>query len=292
MLTEFEDISQAIKDIRSIEDQLWESENKFRGIFLCSPDAIGYCSLDGFILNVNPAFCKLTGYNEEELHVMRYQDITPPEYHAMEAEKLNLVLQGAESVHYEKEYFSKSGCRVPITVTAFIVSSRNRDCVGFAAVIRDTTQIRSLNTSLGQQTKLLSQLLEASADAIIISYDYGKYSIYNEAALAMWGPARPDLEAEERMRVYGLRVPGESSITKERIPLLRALKGENVKGDILEVKNELHPKGLLVSFSSYPIMSEGCACGAVLIARDVTNLIGTPRSNLSSKEPATDATDT
>ena len=50
-----------ITEQKTIEEVLRLSEEKFRGIFNSSKDAIGYVDMRGILLDVNKAFVRLTG---------------------------------------------------------------------------------------------------------------------------------------------------------------------------------------------------------------------------------------
>ena len=109
-----EQLNNEISERRVVQD-------RFTGLFNSSKDAIGWASRDGTLLDVNSAFCKLTGYSKKELLGKRYQDITPEEYHKYEAKILERLYRTGEPEEYEKEYIRKDGTRVPISLTAFIV---------------------------------------------------------------------------------------------------------------------------------------------------------------------------
>ena len=57
------------------EKAMRETQERFMGIFESSKDAIAYSTLDGFLLDVNASFVKLTGYAREELLTKTYQDL-------------------------------------------------------------------------------------------------------------------------------------------------------------------------------------------------------------------------
>ena len=61
-------ISRDVSERKSAEAALRESEEKFRKTFHVSPDALTVNRLsDGLYVDVNKAFCRLSGYREEEV---------------------------------------------------------------------------------------------------------------------------------------------------------------------------------------------------------------------------------
>lgn len=82
--------------------------------------------LDGKLLRFNRAFETLTGYSREELLTLAYQQLTPEAWHDFEAQQIQKVLDGRETVRYEKEYRRKDGRVIPIE----LVVDAYRDSAG------------------------------------------------------------------------------------------------------------------------------------------------------------------
>jgi PAS domain S-box-containing protein len=129
-------------------------QQRFRGIYESSKDAIGYASLDGRLLDVNDSFAKLTGYTRDEALTKTYQEITPAEYHALEAEIVQHILKTGEPAEYEKAFVRKDGKRVAVVLTVFVVNSTEGRPSGIAAIIKDMTQRKQLEQQFLQAQKM------------------------------------------------------------------------------------------------------------------------------------------
>ena len=122
---------------------------RFESVFRSSRDAIDYLALDGTLLEVNPAYETMTGYSREELiHQKRMYEISPPEYHHLDKQAMARLVKTGEPVEFEKEYIHKSGGRVPVNVTAFVVRGPSGRTEGFAAIIKDITERRRLEREI------------------------------------------------------------------------------------------------------------------------------------------------
>src|SRR6266480_6183538 len=85
----------------------------FRDVFNASPIGIAVETLEGQLLFVNPAFCSMLGFSEEELCKRHCVEFSPPE----DAEKdwaLFQQLRAGLIDHYqmEKRYFRRDGSTV------------------------------------------------------------------------------------------------------------------------------------------------------------------------------------
>ncbi len=56
-----------------------ESKERFQSAFVYAPIGMGIASLEGRILRVNPAFCKMLGYSDTELVRMSWEELIHPE---------------------------------------------------------------------------------------------------------------------------------------------------------------------------------------------------------------------
>ena len=72
-------IAHDITHRKQIENQLRESEARFRGLFEHIASGLAVVSLEGRIIEVNPSFCELLGYSKADLATMTCADVTHPD---------------------------------------------------------------------------------------------------------------------------------------------------------------------------------------------------------------------
>lgn len=92
------------------EEALATSEEAYRTIYERVPVGIVSVDADGTFLRANPAFCRMTGYSEEELRRMRFADLTHPDDVAESLDLLRRMQAGEiESFEIEKRYVRRDG---------------------------------------------------------------------------------------------------------------------------------------------------------------------------------------
>ena len=92
------------------EEALRESEARFRAAFEQGAIAMSIATLDGRLLKVNPAYCTLFGYSEEELTSGSFYTITLPDDLAVNRAGIARIVNGeAFSFRMEKRYIHKDG---------------------------------------------------------------------------------------------------------------------------------------------------------------------------------------
>ncbi len=95
---------------RRAEEELRESERRFRSIFLNAVAGMATLAADGSFLQVNPAFCKMFKYTEAELLGKTTFDITHPADIVLTRRLFSEAAAGQrQAVDYEKRFLCKDG---------------------------------------------------------------------------------------------------------------------------------------------------------------------------------------
>ena len=150
-------IEQDITERKKAEEALEKSEQHYHSIFDNAMDGIGLCTPEGKLVTPNNAFAEITGYSIEELLGMSYKELTPPEYHEMEAEKMKILLESGIPQEYEKEYIRKDGTRIPLLFNVSAICDVNGKPVLFLAILKNMTNIKKAEKMLLEQKEILEQ---------------------------------------------------------------------------------------------------------------------------------------
>jgi PAS domain S-box-containing protein len=96
-------------------------------------------NLDGRIIDANDAFLRMVGYGSDDVISggLRWRDLTPAEFRdADDRREADLTLTGS-CQPYEKEYFHRSGYRVPVLVGGARFEDKSNEGVGFVIDLTD-----------------------------------------------------------------------------------------------------------------------------------------------------------
>lgn len=137
-------IARDISERKRTEEALRQSQ--FQNEFLAKvienssqPFGVGYA--DGRIGLINKAFERLTGYSQDELNTLDWNNtLTPPEWREIERQNLENLLSNDQSVRYEKEYIKKDGSRVPIELLVHLATDIKRNAKYYYSFITDITK--------------------------------------------------------------------------------------------------------------------------------------------------------
>jgi PAS domain S-box-containing protein len=152
--------SRDITQRKRAEAELRLSEEKLRKLYELSPLGIALTGMDGQFLDFNPAFRDICGYTEEELKVIDYWQLTPPEYAEQEAAQLESLRRSGRYGPYEKEYQRKDGRRVPLRLNGMLVQGRDgAPCIW--SIIEDVTAQRAAENEIRRSNAELEQFAYA-----------------------------------------------------------------------------------------------------------------------------------
>src|SRR5919107_496957 len=130
-----------ITERKQAEEELRESEERFRGTFEQATVGIAHVATDGHWLRVNRRLCDIVGYEKEELLGLTFQDITPPDDLEADLGGARRLLAGEiETYSREKRYFRKDGSIVWIYLTVSLVRSPLGEPRYFISVTEDITE--------------------------------------------------------------------------------------------------------------------------------------------------------
>jgi len=154
-------IMRDITERKTAEERIRESERKYRNIVELSPDGIAVMNMKGFVISINPAFSKLTGFSKEELvgkhftklGTLRMRDL--PTY----LKYFRSMIRGRLPDTYEFKYVRKDGSlRSGDARFRFLVEDGRR--VGLQAVLRDITERKKAEETVNKTLAKLKELNE------------------------------------------------------------------------------------------------------------------------------------
>jgi PAS domain S-box-containing protein len=133
---------------------LREREAKVRRLVDANIIGISIIDLGGEIIEANNAFLKMLGYEREDLasgRMPRWMDLTPPEWRAGDAKRVETVKLTGTLQPFEKEYFHKDGSRVPALVGVARLEVTGNQAVAF---VIDLTERKRAEAELAHANRI------------------------------------------------------------------------------------------------------------------------------------------
>jgi len=131
------------------EGELRASEGRFRNAFAQAATGMTLQNLAGDYLEVNRAFCEITGYEEQELIGRNYRSITHPEDVSRNLSGMEKLLTGKiPSLVMQKRYRSKAGKVVWVRNSVSLLRDSQGAPVHFIVLVEDITRRKQAEEAL------------------------------------------------------------------------------------------------------------------------------------------------
>ncbi|MGM0986202.1 MAG: EAL domain-containing protein [Pseudomonadota bacterium] len=169
---------------------LWESEQRYRSLFVYNPDAVFSLDLQGHFLTANAHCAVLTGLPVEEIIGMHFSQFLKPDDLVRVQQKFDITAEGAPS-RYELQIPHRDGSvrRLDVTNLPIVVDRR---ITGVYGIAKDVTERRERETRL----RILERGVQASVNGVLIA-DAGLPDLpivyANDTFLQMTGYSREEV---------------------------------------------------------------------------------------------------
>ena len=142
----------------------WREAQKRRAE-LASSVIVNQCALDGQFIEINPKFCELLGYTEQEFQAVKFQDITHPDDLAADLLQTERLMRGEiPSFTMDKRFVHKNGAPIWMNLTCSIATDEYGKPQYLYAYLQDITARKRAEQQRKQSEQRLRDFAEAASD--------------------------------------------------------------------------------------------------------------------------------
>ena len=217
---------QDITERKLAEEQLRESEARFRSLFHDSVVGMVVAAPSGAFLQVSPAFCEFLGYSEQELLGKTIQSITYPEDWEASSKAIQRALtSGPRLLRLEKRYLHKSGRVIWGEAGATVICDAEGKPSYFITQVLDINERKLAEGELAKQRAILQATIDCLPFNFFAMGCDGRYTMQNAISKTQHG-----------MNVIG-KLPEEVCPNAHDLAIWtennrRAFAGEKVEGEV------------------------------------------------------------
>jgi PAS domain S-box-containing protein len=168
--------------IRDITERK-QKEEESRTILRTAMDGFWLTDTQGNFLEVNDAYCNLTGYSKDELLSMNIRDLEELETQEETARRILKIVQVGRD-RFETRHKCKDGRIIDVEIS---VNCLETDGGRLFVFIRDITQHKQAEEAFRESEERFRSIVETTNDAIISADSSGKIIFWNKAAENIYG---------------------------------------------------------------------------------------------------------
>jgi diguanylate cyclase (GGDEF)-like protein/PAS domain S-box-containing protein len=269
----FQGISRDITDRKQAEEALKASEEKYREILSAIEEGYYEVDLAGNFVFFNDSFCKVLGYNRDELMQTSYKKIYKNPKDVLQT--FNRVYRtGVAEKAADWPAITQDGREIFIEVSITLRRDEAGNPIGFRGITRDVTERKLAEEKLREYEKLQQLLMNMATDLINVPLKKVDQAI-NEMLEAVGDFTKVD-------RVYIFMHDNDRRLTSNTYEWC----AEGITPEIDSMQDfpleqfadflEAHQKGEIVHIPDVARMPESHAMRPVLEAQDIQSLILLP----------------
>ncbi len=159
-----------ITERKNVEEAQRQSEERFRMIYESGMLGMGFCDLDGRVLDANDTYLAMIQCSREDLlnNRINWREITPPEHLPADLNGFDELMTTGRCTPYEKEYLLPDGTRVPVVIGGALISGSSSTAIAFAL---DITERKQAEEALRASEEKYRLLVDKAQEAIFVVQD-------------------------------------------------------------------------------------------------------------------------
>ena len=232
----------------------------------------------GRYIEVNPTFCRMTGYTREELLARNFQSITASQDIDRNVEQLQPLLRGSiPSIQLEKRYVRKDGGSFWVRLNVSLVRDDRTQPLYFIVQVEDIDDHKQTEEALRDSGQLNEQIIRSAREGIVVHDRELRYRAWNPYMEEMtglrseWVLGKHPLELVSIQREHGRHILTEENVKEILDGLTRAMAGETVTRRDLAVMLKQAGQTTWNSVRYDPLKNaQGEITGVIVTARDIT----------------------
>lgn len=207
----------SIKDItekKRSEEQLRQSEEKYRNIFDNASDAVITIDLEDNVTSWNKSAETMFGWKNEEIVGKKFGSlIVPKNLYAERGRILKNAFSGKKLTGIETVRMKKDETKINVSMTTSPIFNEKREIVGMSGILRDITEQKQNEKKLKLHTRKLERLtsdllkfqlaVEHASDLIIITDKEGAILYVNRAAIEITGYEKSEVVGKKAGILWG-----------------------------------------------------------------------------------------
>lgn len=263
-----------ITERKRAEETLRASEARFRTTFEKAAVGMYLCALDGRMQQVNPAFCQILGYTEQELLALDFQSITHPDDLRQNLPLIEQLVKGELSTLFiQKRHLHKNSGFIWVYASVSVLYDQSGQPAQLLVMVQDITDRKRAEEALRRSEQQLRTVLDTLPIGVWFTDEKGHVLYGNPVGHHIWA---------EAARI-GLPKTGGDGLWWETIAQpegphrwaagMVLTRGHDVRNETLAIETHAGERRTIRN-SAVPVKGDaGEMLGAIVLNEDITDRV-------------------
>jgi len=209
----YQELEKRVKELEQVEDELRESEQKFRSLAENSRDNITRHDREGRYLYANPASLNFVGVTEDNIIGKTRREVGfPPELCDFLDDRTYKVLTSGKPGQEQFEWESKDG-KAMLDWRLYPEFDEDGEVRSVLGISRDITEMKKAEEDLQKSYEILNTIVDGTTDVIFIKDLKCRYVLINRAGVDFIGKPLDEIIGKDDTELFS---PEEARIIMEK----------------------------------------------------------------------------
>ncbi|MBN2393321.1 MAG: PAS domain S-box protein [Anaerolineae bacterium] len=261
-------IGRDITEYRQAMDALQQNETYLRTILQTTAEGFWVVNTVGRLIDVNAAYCAMSGYSRDEVLTLCINDIDVVEDPPATAARMQRIIENGAEI-FETHHRRKDGSVFDVELSVTYLDADGGKFIGFC---RDITERKQAMEALRAERNLVSRIMETNPVGIVMVNREGQIEFANPQAEQVLGLSRDKI----RQRHYNApewRITDYNGdpFPKDQLPFVQVQRTLHTVTDIRHAIEWPDGRRILLKINAAPMFDEHSAFNGVInTVEDVT----------------------
>jgi len=268
-----------ISERKKAENEIRESEKKYRSLMESLNEAVMFVDNDDRIKFVNKRFTELLGYHADEIigKIAHETLLDQKDYEVLK--KVNNERTKGLSSQYELEFIKKDGSKIEFLISGAPLFDKHGNIVGSIGTMTDISERKKIEQALIESEEKFRSIVQALNDSITIVNTEGKVTYQSLSATKTFGYELDEIEGENLLNYFH---PDDIALAQKELAEVYESANDGLPS-LFRIK---HKKGHYVYIEAVGInmIANKAINGIVFVSKDVSDRIRTEKLLKNSEE--------
>ncbi|MEO6554908.1 MAG: PAS domain S-box protein [Nitrospiraceae bacterium] len=263
-------VTERTRALKLASSALHEAGERYRSLFDGSLDAIFFLGADGRFKAANPAALRLITRTLEELKTIHFLDLCAPDQREGVGNAFRTAFR-CQGFAIDTAVITVTGERRDLFISG-APETQDGEVVGISCIARDITERIKTEEALRLSEARYRELIQSLPAAVYTTDERGRITLYNQAAVALWG-CEPKVGEDLWYGSWNIYRPDGTPLSFDECPMAVTLReGRPIHGEEIVIERPDGTRRHVLPHPKPMLNAQSVVIGVINMLVDITDL--------------------